>query len=207
MRSLIIILILLAQTCFGQDSPDTLRILAQQIEPGEGSKIHIAKYKVLKVLEGELNVSTIFVGYADYRGINHSTEPVLLTLLKYTGNSSIEHYYHYPNYNALKGAEKVNVFSVSQSYWEACETGKGACEPLIFYKDSKLKKTFLLLPCGGSETAVSLFKGEEILLDGTWWYNDCPPMFDLISLGDGDYFVSMYACAMGGGIRFTLKTK
>jgi len=69
MRSLIFVLTLLSQTCFGQDTPDTLRILAQQIEAGEGSKIHIAKYKVLKVLEGELNVPSISVGYTGYEDL------------------------------------------------------------------------------------------------------------------------------------------
>ena len=203
---LIIILILLAQTCFGQETSDTFRILAQQIEPGEGSKIHIAKYKVLKVLEGKLYASNIWVGYTCYEELNHSTEPVLLTLLKYEGKAELKDYYHYPNYNALEGAEKVNVFSVSRDYWEGCETG--TCEPLTFYRDPKLKKIFLLLPCGGTVTSVSLSSKENrVSLEKEWWAKDCPPMFDLTELGDGKYSAYMLACGLGGGVTFTLKTK
>lgn len=208
MRNLIFILTILSQTCFAQEIPDTLRILAQQIAPGEGSKIHIARYQVLKVLEGELNASNISVGYTGSQELNHSTEPVLLTLLEYDGKTSIKNYYHYPNYNALEGAEKVNVFRVSRSYWEGCETGAGTCEPLTFYKKSKLKKTFLLLPCGGTVTSVSLSSKENgISLKNEWRANDCPPMFDLTESSDGKYSAYMLSCGLGGGIRFTLKTK
>jgi hypothetical protein len=207
MRNLIFILIILSQTCFGQEAPDTLKVLAQQVEPGEGSKIHIAKYKVLKVLEGVLNVSNISVGYVDYKGINHSSEPVLLTLLKYEGKTSIKNYYHYPNYNALENAEKVNLLKIDRDYWEACETGVGACEPLTFYSDSKFKKTFLLMPCGGTVTDVFLFRGAEVCLEGRWNVENCPPMFDLTELGDGKYSVSMIACGLGGGVGFSLTTK
>lgn len=207
MRNLIFILIIVSHSCLGQNAPDTLRVLALQVESGEGSKIHIAKYNVLKVLEGVLNVSTISVGYADDKGINHGSEPVLLTLLKYEGKTSIKNYYHYPNYNALEGAEKINVLKIDRDYWEACETGAEACEPLIFYSDSRLKKTFLLLPCGGTITDVFLSKENEASLGGTWWAKDCPPMFDLTELGDGKYSASMIACGLGGGVAFSLKTK
>lgn len=208
MKNLIFILIILTQACFAQELPDTFKILAQQIALGEGSKIHIATYKVLKVLEGELNASSISVGYTGSKDLNHSTEPVLLTLLKYDGRTSIKNYYHYPNYNALEGAEKVNLFSVSRSYWEGCETGNGTCEPLTFYRDSKLKKTFLLLPCGGTVTSVSLSSKENgISFQNECWAKDCPPMFDLTESGDGKYSAYMLACGLGGGITFTLKTK
>jgi hypothetical protein len=207
MKRLIFILILLSKVCFGQEVADTLKILAQQLTTGEGSKIHIAKYKVLKVLEGTLNVETIFVGYADYKGINHSSEPVLLTLLKYEGRTSIKNYYHYPNYNALEGAEKINLLKIDRAYWEGCETGEGACEPLTFYRDSKIKKIFLLMPCGGTVTDVSLSNEHGVALKNTWMANNCPPMFDLTTLGDGKYSAYMLACGLGGGITFMLKTK
>lgn len=208
MRNLIFIIILLSQTCYGQATSDTFRILAQQTRAGEGSKIHIAKYKVLKVLEGELKASSISVAYTGYQELNHSTEPVLLTLLKYDGKTSMKNYYHYPNYNALEGAEKVNVVRISRSYWEGCETGVGACEPLTFYRDSKLKKTFLLLPCGGTTTSVSLSSNKNgVFIENEWSAQNCPPMFDLTALGDGKYSAYMLACGLGGGITFTLKTK
>ncbi len=207
MKYLICILILLSNNCFGQKAPDTLRILAQKVEAGEGSKIYIAKYNVLKVLEGSLDARTISVGYAEYKGINHDSEPVLLTLLKYEGRTSIKNYYHYPNYNALEGAEKVNLLNIDQTYWEGCETGKGACEPLTFYRDLKLKKTFLLMPCGGTVTDISLSNEDGVSLKNTWWANNCPPMFDLTGLGDGAYSAYMLACGLGGGVTFRLKTK
>lgn len=203
----IVIILLLSQTCFGQSGPDTLKVLAQQIEAGEGSKIHIAKYKVLKVLAGELNASSISVGYTGCQELNHSSEPVLLSLLKYRGKTSIKNYYHYPNYNALEGAEKVNVLKITRAYWEACEKGTPACEALTFYKDSRLKKTFLLLPCGGSATTVSLSKDKGVILESSWWAKECPPMFDLTALGDGKYSAYMLACGLGGRVEFTLKDK
>lgn len=204
---LFILIIILSNTCFGQKAPDTLKVLAQQIEEGEGSKIYIATYKVLKVLEGDLKTSTILVGYAAYQGINHSSEPVLLTLLKYQGNASFKNYYHYPNYNALEGAEIVDLFRIDRDYWEGCETGIGVCEPLTFYRNSKRKKAFLFVPCGGTSTTISLLSQNEVLFMNTLGVEDCPPLLDLTKLVDGKYRASMLSCGLGGGISFRLRTK
>jgi len=203
----ILITIILSNTCFGQKAPDTLKVLAQQIEAGEGSKIYIARYNVLKALEGDLKTSTILVGYAAYQGINHSSEPVLLTLLKYQGNTSLKNYYHYPNYNALEGAEIVNLFRIDRDYWEGCETGIGVCEPLTFYRTTKIKKTFLIAPCGGTSTTISLLSQSEVLFMNTLGVEDCPSVFDLTKLADGKYRASMLSCGLGGDISFRLRTK
>lgn len=203
----ILIISILTTICVGQKAPDTLQVLARQVEVGEGSKIYIAKYKVLKVIEGVLKAPTISVGYANYLGISHATETVLLTLVKYDGETSIQNYYHFPNYNALKGAEIVNLFFINRDDWKDCEKGEETCLPLDFYRDQKFKKSFLLLPCGGTSTAVTLSDSKRELWKNNYTVEDCPPIIDVTKLVNGKYNVHMLACGLGGLVQFNLKTK
>jgi len=178
-----------------------------------GSKIHQAEYSVIKTLKGKVSNKTISVGYYSYIGIDITSEIVLLTLIKYRETKGIKHYYHFPKYDAKKGIKKVKIDEISFDYWEGCETGKGECKPLTFYRNPKVEKWFLLMPCGGTQTSVTLSKEKGILKDKNSIYNlnistsECPPIFDLTNLENGKYYAYMLSCGLGGQVEINLKQK
>ena len=50
---------LLTFLTYGQTNNDTIQVIAKLIAPGQGDKIHIAKYKVIKVVKGKLTNDTL----------------------------------------------------------------------------------------------------------------------------------------------------
>ena len=60
--TLTIILTLLTFLTYGQTNNDTIQVIAKLISPGQGSKIYLAEYKVIKVVKGNLTNDTIKVG-------------------------------------------------------------------------------------------------------------------------------------------------
>jgi hypothetical protein len=199
---------LLSFTVSAQEKNDTIKVLARLVSEGVGDKIHIATYQVLKVIKGSVPHYRIRVGYYSYKQNPYAPDTALLTMTAYKGSAVIEDYYIFPENDANKGIEKVKTSIVDFHYWEGCETGKGDCSPLTFRRCIDDKNWFLILPCGGTFTSVTLSgdglaKSEKIEIG----YAQCPPVFDLSRLKDGNYSAYMLACGLGGGIRFSLKTK
>lgn len=64
--TLTIILTLLTFLTFGHAHNETIQVIAKLIAPGQGSKIYIAEYKIIKVIKGTLTNDTIKVGYYFY---------------------------------------------------------------------------------------------------------------------------------------------
>ncbi len=200
---------LLTFLTFGQANNDTIKVIAKLVTPGQGSKIHIAEYKVIKVVKGTLTNDTIKVGYYFYNEYQNAPDTALLNLTTYTGDTKTTDYYIFPDYNAKKGIEKVRISFVDFDYWEGCETGKGKCKPLTFTRSSKDENWFLLMPCGGTATTVTLTaSGQNTPIQKiSIGHSECPPIFDLTNLTDGKYFAYMLACGLGGQIEINLTTK
>lgn len=206
--TLTIILSLITFLTYGQANNDTIQVIAKLISPGQGSKIYIAEYKVIKVVKGTLTNDTIKVGYYFYNEYENSPDTALLNLTTYTGNTKTTDYYIFPDYDAKKGIEKVKISYVDFDYWEGCETGKGECKPLTFIRGTKDENWFLFMPCGGTATSVTLTaSGQNNPIQKTnIGHSECPPIFDLTDLADGKYFAYMLACGLGGQIEINLTT-
>ncbi len=114
--SLTIILTLLTFLTYGQTNNDTIQVIAKLIAPGQGDKIHIAKYKVIKVVKGKVTNDTIKVGYYFYNAYQNEPDTALLKLMTYTGETKLKDYYIFPNYNANKGIEKVKISFLELNY-------------------------------------------------------------------------------------------
>lgn len=198
---------------FGQANNDTVQVIAKLVTPGQGSKIHIAEYEVIKVLKGAVTNDTIKVGYYFYKEPKMIPDTALLNLTTYTGNTKMTNYYIFPDYDAKKGIEKVKLSYVDFDYWEGCKTWKGQCNPLTFTRKSTNENWFLVMPCGGTATTVTLStrqgipKGNEIIEKEEISHSECPPIFELTNLKDGKYFAYMLACGLGGQIEINLKTE
>ncbi len=207
--SLTIILTLLTFLTFGQANNEAIQVIAKLISPGQGSKIYIAEYKIIKVIKGTLTNDTIKVGYYFYNEYQNSPDTALLNLTTYTGDTKTTDYYIFPEYDANKGIEKVRISFVDFEYWEGCETGKGECNPLTFIRFSQDENWFLFMPCGGTATTVNLtVSGQKNPIQTTSIrHAQCPPFFDLTNLADGKYFAYMLACGLGGQIEINLTTK
>ena len=85
------------------EQTDTIKIIGQLITEGVGSKIYIAQFKVLKVLQGKMPHDSIQVGYYFYTIDSILPTKSELTLLKYQGDSKMDNYFIFPNYNAKLG--------------------------------------------------------------------------------------------------------
>jgi hypothetical protein len=192
----------------GQANNDTIKVIANLISPIEGSKIHIAEYKIIKVIKGVLTNDTIKVGYYGWNQNETAPDTALLTLTTYTGGTKTKDYYIFPEYNARKGIESVRISTVNFDYWEGCETGKSDCKPLKFVRTKKDENLFLFMPCGGTQTSVTLSASgkEEPIQKLRIVSSECPPVFDLTNLMDGKYFAYMLACGLGGQIEVNLIT-
>jgi hypothetical protein len=75
--------------------------LGELVEEGEGSKIHIAKYKILKQFHGDtLTADTISVGYYFYTWEGPLPKTAFLNLQTYTLSNDFPNYYTAVEYNA-----------------------------------------------------------------------------------------------------------
>lgn len=196
---------------YGQGNNDTIKVIAKLVSSGVGSKVYIAEYEVIKTIKGKVSNDTIKVGYYSYIEYEKVPDTALLTLNSYTGNTKIKDYYIFPDYNPNKGLEKVKISTINFDYFESCETGK--CNPLNFTRKSKSENWFLIMPCGGTATTVTLSKQQgipkekSIIQKTEITHSECPPIFDLTNLTDGKYYTYMLACGLGGQVEINLKTE
>jgi hypothetical protein len=206
---LIVIGTLLASLTYGQANKDSIQVIAKLIASGQGSKIQIAEYRVIKVIKGTLACDTIKVGYYFYNENPNAPDTVLLNLTSYSGNTKAINYYIFPDYDAKKGIEKVRISHVDFDYWEGCETGSGDCKPLMLSRSSNDEKWFLFMPCGGTSTTVTLNAAGQanVIQETNVIHSQCPPIFELTHLPDGKYFAFMLACGLGGQVEINLTTK
>ncbi|MEL6699536.1 MAG: hypothetical protein AAFP89_25075 [Bacteroidota bacterium] len=214
MKGLFTILGLLFSTLtYGQAGNDTIQVIAKLVTPGQGSKIYIAEYKVIKILKGTVTNDTIKAGYYFYKEYQNAPDTALLNLTTYAGDTKTTDYYLFPEYDAKKGIEKIKSSYVDFDYWEGCETGKGKCNPLTLTRNSTDKNWYLIMPCGGTETSVTLSKQQgipeenDIIRKEKISSSECPPIFELTNLKDGKYFAYMLACGLGGQIEINIRTE
>lgn len=204
---LTLILVSSGQTKKNKVSTTEFKALAKLISSGEGSKIYIAKYKIIKDFTDSTFADTINVGYYFYKDNKKQFDTVLLTLRKYEGQTKLENFFICPDYDATIGIQKAKINYIDFNYWEDCETGKSKCIPLIFTRAKDEKNWFLIVPCGGTETSITFTKSDFIFsLKQHLFKESCPPYLELTNLKDGKYFASMIACGLGGSIEFNLKT-
>ncbi len=200
-------LISFGQTTENKSSKTEFKALARLISEGEGSKIYIAKYKIIKDFTDTTFADTINVGYYFCKDNIKQFDTVLLTLRKYEGQTTFENYFICPDYDAKLGIQKAKINFIDFNYWEACETGKETCKPLNFTRTIHDKNWYLIMPCGGTETSINISNLSKTFLKKQNLYHDkCPPYLELTDLKDGKYFANMMACGLGGGVEFNLKT-
>ena len=128
-----------------QVSNTPIVVLAEQISPGEGSKIHIAEYKVLKTIQGKPSYKIFKVGYYGYKVLKPLPKYAILTLEKYQGKTDLKDYYIFPDYAPNKGLEKVKVSTISVREWEACEKGLTDCKAVEISRKSHNEKLYLMV--------------------------------------------------------------
>ena len=195
------------QTTKDKVSTTEFKALAKLISGGEGSKIYIAKYKIIKDFTDTTFADTINVGYYFYKDNKQQFDTVLLTLKKYEGQTQIKNYFICPDYDATLGIKKAKISYIDFEYWENCETGKKECKPLKFTRTKDEKNWFLIMPCGGTETSVTVSSADKTFSQQQHLFHDkCPPYLPLTNLKDGKYFANMMACGLGGSVEFNLTT-
>ena len=195
------------QTTKSKSAKTEFKALAKLVSVGEGSKIYIAEYKIIKDFTDTTFADTIKVGYYFYKDNTLQFDTVFLTLTKYEGQTKVENYFICPDYDAKLGIQKAKVNYVDFDYWEGCETGKGECKPLNFTRTKEEKNWFLIMPCGGTETSMTVSSSDNYFLQTQNIFHDkCPPFLNLTDLKDGKYFANMLACGLGGSVEFNLKT-
>ena len=130
-----------------------------------------------------------------------------MTLKKYEGQTQIKNYFICPNYDATLGIQRAKISYIDFEYWENCETGKGECKPLNFTRTKDEKNWFLIMPCGGTETSVTVSSADNTYSQKQHLFHDkCPPFLALTDLKDGKYFAQMMASGLGGRVEFNLRT-
>lgn len=210
--TLVIFILSLTLTACGQssntiDNKDHITALAKFISYEGGDKIHLVKFKIIKDFSDTLIISdTILVGYNNNKQPEGALKNVLLTINKYNEQTQLKNYYICPDYDGKVGIQGVKIDYVDFEYWEGCETENGDCIPLTFSRTRNDKKWFLIMPCGGTETSISI-TGNNFKKQLHLFHDNCPPFLELSSLEDGMYTASMMACGLGGTINFTLTTK
>ena len=205
--TLALALVSCGQTTKSKSLKTEFRALAKLVSSGEGSKIYIAKYKIIKDFTDSTFADTINVGYYFYKDNTQQFDTVLLTLTKYEGQTKVENYFICPDYDARIGIQKAKVNFIDFDYWESCETGKGKCIPLNFRRTKDEKNWYLIMPCGGTETNVKVSSSDKTFSQQQHLFHDkCPPFLELTNLKDGKYFAQMIACGLGGQVEFNLTT-
>jgi hypothetical protein len=185
-----------------------LKALAKFVSYEGGDKIHFSKFAILKDFSDTTFAGdTITVGYHFNKGTEHQFDTVLLTLNRYSGQTAIQNYFVCPDYDAKLGIQQAKVDIIDFSYWENCETGKGDCKPLTFIRTLNQKNWFLIMPCGGTETEISVSGIDHSFNQKLHLFHDrCPPCIELTNMRDGKYSANMVACGLGGQVNFSLAT-
>lgn len=208
---LTILLLGLALTSCGQtkakvEQSGNFKALARLISFEGGDKIYVAKFKIIKNLSDILTQNdTVLVGFYNYKPPEINLDTVLLTLKKDGGKTSVKNYFICPDNDGKQGIKSTKIDFIDFAYWEACETGKGDCQPLTITRPKAEKNWYLMMPCGGTETAISI-TGQNFNKKLHLHHDNCPPYLDLTNLNDGQYFATMIACGLGGTVQFNLTT-
>ncbi|HAS39545.1 MAG TPA: hypothetical protein DCS93_03660 [Microscillaceae bacterium] len=196
-----------------QVNKNTVVVLAKLLSYEGGSKVQIAKYQVLKKVQGKASNKIIRVGYYFYNALKKMPKTALLKIEKYTGNVDIQDYYIFPNYDPKKGIENVPIHTVTFKEWEACEKALKSCKPASITRSVKGQKSYLILPCGGTLTTATLSaqpglptKATQVIQKIEVSSAKCPPVFELTHLKDGKYFVYLMGCGLGGPMEIILKS-
>jgi hypothetical protein len=186
-------------------SNTNFQALAKFISFEGGDKVHLAKFQIIKSFSDSLlPYDTILVAYHGNKLEEIKLEYALLTLTRDKENPSLKNYFTCPEYNHKLGIAKAKVDFIDFEYWEACETGVD-CRPLTFTRPPTNKYWFLIMPCGGTQTDITISGSvfdKEIHLP----VNNCPPHLDLSDLDNGQYTANMIACGLGGSVIFNLKS-
>jgi hypothetical protein len=104
------------QTTKRKNSKTEFKALAKLVSCGEGSKIYVAKYKIIKDFTDTTFSDTINVGYYFSRDNTQEFDTVLLTLIKYEGQTKVENYFICPDYDAKVGIQKAKVNFIASDY-------------------------------------------------------------------------------------------
>ena len=202
----------LALTSFGQTNIEThkeptFNVLAKFIAFNGGDKLHSATFKVLKCLNDSIKLKdTITVWYYNYLQPDTNLGNVLLTLNRYDRQSQvIKDNLHCAENNGKTGITNAKIEFIDFDYWEKCETGKGECKTINFGRPQAGTNWFLIMPCGGTETAITI-SGQNFYKDLHFFHDCCPPYLELTNLNDGQYTANMSACGLGGSVSFHLTT-
>lgn len=184
-----------------------LRVLATLISFESGDKLHSAKFKVIRCLNDSIQLKdTISVWYYNYLQPETAIDTVILTLNRYGQQAqTIKNDLHCIDNNGKTGIQKAKINFITFDYWKGCETGKGDCKPLTFIRSKDDKNWFLIMPCGGSGTEISI-SGQRFNKELHLYHDNCPPYLELSNLTDGSYSANMRACGLGGTVNFNVTT-
>lgn len=208
---LTIILLSLTLTSCGQTNvndtkTENYKVLAKLISFEGGDKIHFAKFQIIKSLSDSTFLKdTITVGYYNYKQPDESINTVLMTIEKYDGQTTLKNYFICPDYDGKTNIQKAKIENIDFEYWQNSETGNSDCKPLEFSRKNNEKNWFLIMPCGGTETEITV-TGQNFSKTQHLFHESCPPHLDLSKLKDGNYSANMVACGLGGTINFSLTT-
>ena len=183
------------------------KVLAKFVSFEGGNKIHFAKFKVIKNLSDTLVLNdTITVGYYNYKQPDDNIDDVVLILTKYDGQTKMKNCFICLDYDGRTNIQKAKIEYIDFDYWEDCEIGKTNCIPLVFSRTKNEKNWFLIMPCGGTKTAITI-SGQNFSKELHLYYDNCPPYLELTNLIDGQYYANMIACGLGGTVKFNIVTK
>jgi hypothetical protein len=209
---LTILFFCLTFTSYGQTKNEyfkepSFQVLAKFISFNGGDKLHSATFKVLKNMNDSIQLKdTITVWYYNYLQPDTTLDYVLLTLNKYDRQSNvIKNNLHCIDNDGKTGIQSAKIEFIEFDYWEGCETGKGECKPLTFTRTEKEINWFVIMPCGGTETAIAI-SGQNFKKELHFNHDNCPPYLDLSNMNDGKYSANMRACGLGGTVEFSLIT-
>jgi hypothetical protein len=104
---------------------------------------------------------------------------------------------------------KIYTYEADFDNWENCETGEGECKPVIMDRASSADGLILQMPCGGTQTTVTLYADpalKKMLMNVSVMHDECPPVFDMTGLSDGKYYAHMMSCGLGGALEIQIIT-
>lgn len=195
------------ETCQLPTKP-AFKVLAKFLSFDGGDKYHSANFEVIKCLSDSVQLGdTIKVWYYNHQQPRKNIDTVLLSLDLYNRQSQVEKdNLHCIDDNGTTGIKDAKIDNVSFDYWEGCELGNSNCNTLEFERKSTDSNWFLILPCGGTETVISI-SGQNYSKELHFKNSNRPPYLELSNLSDGKYSANMRACGLGGLVLFNLKTK
>lgn len=195
--------LLVTVLAFGQ-ADEPVKVIARRISAIDCDKMCIAKYSILKNVQGTVSNTIIEIGCQPDKRLDNSPETALITIVP----TKLKDYYIFPEYDERKGVESAKFDSVDRAYLEACETGSGPCKPPDLSRNADQKQWFLVMPCGGTYTSIKLTDANgKRVREINAKYGECPVMLDISTVPDGKYFVTVISAALNGKIEINLTTR